>query len=119
MHAVQLSFGICFTNDEWKRGYGMEESVAPVAAKSSSRETAIQLAEKRLRESQADRVDSPLKFGLFLVPLLIGAALIPPAYLKVLLAVAYFLVVAAIVVLTQREYFYARELVDRIRRRTD
>jgi len=119
MHAVQLSFGICFTNKEWDDGYSLDEFVALIAAKASKRETAIRLAEKRLRESQVHRVDSPVKFGVLLLPLLLGALLLSQPYLKVILAAAYVAPLGWVVLATQREYSYTRKLIDRLRQHGD
>jgi hypothetical protein len=117
MHAVQLAFGICFTNEEWENGYSLDEFVALIAAKASKPETAIRLAEKRLRESKVHRVDSPVKFGVFLSPFLVGALLFSQPYLKAILAAVYVTPLGWVVMATQREYSYARKLIDRLHQR--
>lgn len=116
MNSVQLALGICFTNEEWERPYRLEEFVLLAAIKASRPGPALRLAEKRLRESQVDRVDSMLKFGLLLVPLLLGAIVSSHVVVRVLLGTAYVALVGGIAVATSREHSYARSLVSRIHR---
>lgn len=116
MNSVQLALGICFTNEEWERPYGLEEFVSLAEAKASKPEKALRLAENRLRESQVSRVDSIVKFGLLLAPLLIGAILSSQAVVRVLLGIGYVAAVGTIAWAAMREYSYSRNLVSRIRR---
>lgn len=113
MEAVQLEFGICFTTEEWERGFRLDDLVRLVGEKMRHPRAAQRLARKRLEEARATLRGDPLKFGIFTAPLLLAAFASHPV-VKVLPVVLWFVIVAVVVSVTRREYRYARELVRRV-----
>src|SRR5262245_49397578 len=73
LETVQLECGVCFSNDDWDRGIGLDEFVQLVDRKAAKPGYALRLARDRLRSARARLVDSPIKFGLLSLPLLIPA----------------------------------------------
>lgn len=71
MEAIQLEFGVCFTYEEWARGFAVEELAHSIEVKRNNREAQHKLAEKRSREARAHLVSEPLKFAIFAGALLI------------------------------------------------
>ena len=114
MDRVQLDFGICFTNEEWDRGLGLNDLIEIVEAKMKNPEPQRRLAEKRVREARAALVGEPVKFGiitgcLFLVPAALGEWVV-----RVVLATLWLVVVIAIVWMNMKQYRLARSLVARM-----
>jgi hypothetical protein len=114
LHAVQLELGVCFTNEEWDRGLGLDAFVVLVAGKRLKPEHALRFAKQRLREARAHLVAEPVKFALFAAPLLVGAALASNVAIRLLLAVFWAAIPAGIAMVTTREYRYAQQLVARL-----
>ena len=60
MNAVQLELRICFTLDEWERGFGLDEVMKLAAAKIAKPDQGLRLATQRLDAARARRAASPL-----------------------------------------------------------
>ena len=115
MKSVQLVFRICFTNQEWDRAYTMGDFCFLVENKSSQRKVALRLSERRVTESQKQRLDSTLKCAVFSSPLIVGAFSTPHTLLRILLPLGWLGVIGAIAFVTSRELSYSRKLLHRIR----
>lgn len=62
MESAQLEFGVCFTNEEWERGFSLDEFVERIANKLAKPEQAHRLACARLEEAR--RPDEMIKVVL-------------------------------------------------------
>jgi hypothetical protein len=112
MHAVELELAICFTLDEWGRGFGLDEFAQLVAAR-RRKSGALRLAQNRLREARHELLRVPLVCGILTSPLLVGAVKIDhPA--RILLGLPWIVITGAVTVLAAEEYRFARQLVARI-----
>jgi len=105
MHSVQLTFRICFTQKEWDRAYRMEEFVSLIVAKAAKPTTALRLAEQRFGEARREAVDSPVKFALIALPLLVGVLVAKRPLLRIFLAAISMAIVGGISLLAWREFF--------------
>lgn len=115
MESVQLTFRICFTNQEWDRAYTMDDFCLLVEKKSSQRKVALGLAERRVTESRNQRLGSTLKFAVLSSPLILGAFSTAHTLLRILLLIGWLGVVGGIAFVTWRELSYSRKLLRRIR----
>ena len=114
IHAVQLHFGICFTLDEWERGFGVDAFVELVTAKMARPGQGLRLARQRLQEAQRRRVEDPIKFGLFISPLLIPAAASIPWPLRILAPLLWATIVGLVIAAVIGDLRHYRKLVARI-----
>ena len=116
VHAVQLDFGICFTNQEWERGYTLDEFVRLVEKKTSKPEAAARLGRERVRAARMHLTDGPLKLGLLASPLLAGAVFTPRIAPRLILGVLWLTIAGGAGFIAWRDYAYYRTLDDRISR---
>jgi hypothetical protein len=114
MNAVQLETGICFTQEEWDGKFGLDDLTELVTAKAARPDRALHLAKQRLQEARRRRLADPVKFGLLLLPLLVGAALADAPPLRIALALAWIAIVGAVAAFSIWEIRYSMELVSRI-----
>jgi hypothetical protein len=114
MHSVQLELGICFTLDEWERGFGLNDAVELAAAKIAKPSQGLRLAKQRLEAARARQVSDPLKFGLLASPFLMGAAFGSFWPLRVALALIWLAITGTVATLVIREVRYTRTLVARM-----
>jgi hypothetical protein len=61
MESVELHFGICFTNEDWERGFSLDQFVEQIEAKVAKPEHSHRLACRRLKEAR--RPDELTKVG--------------------------------------------------------
>jgi hypothetical protein len=116
MNTIQLETGVCFTLQEWDGGFGLDDLARLVLAKMARPDQALRLAKQRLEEAQRRRVDDPVRFGLLLLPFLVGAALADAWSTRIALALAWTGIVGGIAAFSILEIRYSRELVSRITR---
>ena len=114
MNAVQLELGVCFTQEEWDRGFGLDELVDLAGAKRAKPDQQLRLAKKRLEEARRRRTSDPIKFALLLAPILIGAVFADSWLVKVILLVLWIGGVGAVTAFVLSDVRYSRELVNRI-----
>jgi hypothetical protein len=114
MQSVQLQFGICFTNQEWERGYTLEDFANLVEAKIKRPADADKLSQKRLRESRNSLVTDPLKFGLFAIPILVASFAMHNVLARIILALTWIGIVSLSLFLNMQVYFYSKKLLARI-----
>ena len=114
IHAVQLHFGICFTWDEWERGFGVDRLVEVVTAKVARPGGGLRLAKQRLQEARTGQVSDPIKFSLFTSPLLIAAAVPMPWPLRILAALLWVAITGGVIAAGIRDVRHYRKLVARI-----
>jgi hypothetical protein len=110
VEAMQLELGVCFTNEDWERGLGLDEFVSLVAAKVEKPDVALRLAERRVTESRARLVADPVKFAILFAPLLVAALAFPP------LAALWLVTPLGVAWLARRDWQYAQRLAGRIAR---
>jgi hypothetical protein len=114
---IQLDLGLCFTNEEWERGYSLAEFVELVEKKAARPGAAGRLARERARSARNRLVDAPVKFGLLASPLLAGAAVARHGGLAVIFGVIFgalwLAIVGGVLVFSWRDYAYFRKLVER------
>lgn len=113
MEAVQLEFGICFTNAEWDQGFSLEDFVQLVLTKATKPEQARRLAHERLVAARRRRTDDPLKFGLLASPLLVGVMWSSSWMLRALLVLPWALVVGGVTIYVLKDARYAAKLAAR------
>ena len=116
VHAVQLDFGICLTNQEWERGYTLEEFVTLVEKKVGKPDAAARLGRERVRAARMHLTDTPLKFGLLASPLLAAAVFTPRIVPRLICGVLWLTIAGGVGFIAWRDYAYHRTLEDRIRR---
>jgi hypothetical protein len=114
IQTLQLEFGICFTLEEWERGFGIDELVALIAAKRSHPDNALRLAKQRLKESRVQILDGAIQFGLITSPLLVVAFVSGRAVAKAVLIALWLLIVGTVLRFSARDYWYAKALVAKI-----
>ncbi|HET8622711.1 MAG TPA: hypothetical protein VFM14_04050 [Gemmatimonadales bacterium] len=114
MNAVQLELGICFTQEEWDRGFGLDQLVDVAAAKRTKPDQQLRLARKRLEEARRRRTGEPVKFALLLLPILIGAVAADSWLVKALLILLWIAGVGGVSAVSFSDVRYSRELVNRI-----
>jgi hypothetical protein len=113
MDAVQMEFGVCFSNDDWNRGFTMDQFVERIEMKIAKPAEAHRLAQRRLHEARVSLKDEPMKFGLFTLPLLIAAVAVQPIWSRILLGLIWIVIVGAVLIGNRRGYTYAQRLVAR------
>jgi hypothetical protein len=114
--AVQLDLGVCFTNEEWERGYSLTEFVALVETKTARPALGGRLARERARSARTHLVDGPVKFGLLASPLLGGAIFARHAGVRLAFGGLWLAITGGILLLALRDHAYCRKLVARIER---
>jgi hypothetical protein len=114
MNGVQLALGICFTLDEWERGFGLDDAVQLVAAKIAKPSQGLRLAQQRLQAARARQASDPLKFGLLTAPVLLGAFFASSWPLRFALALLWTAITGGVATLAVMEVEYSRRLVARI-----
>lgn len=113
MESVQLEFGVCFSNDEWDRGFTLDKFIECIESKIKKPEQAQRLAQKRFQESRAAIVNDPVKFGILAIPILLVAMMVQTVTIRVLFVVLWVGITFGILWLAAREYKYSKRLVDR------
>jgi hypothetical protein len=114
MNAVQLELGICFTQEEWDRGFGLEELVELAAAKRAKPEQQLRLARKRREEARRRCTGDPIKFALLWLPILVGALAAGSWLVKPVLVLLWVAGVGGVVALVLAQLRYNPRLVNRI-----
>jgi hypothetical protein len=118
MDALQLEMGVCFTNEEWERGFGVDELVRLVEAKRGSPEPQLRLAEKRAREARAALVAEPARIGFLAACLLAVPAVVGNMAIRVPLVLLWLATTGTVALVSARQRRHAQRLVARIARRT-
>ena len=111
MESVELTFGVCFTVEEWERGCSLDEFVKGIETKLSRPEQAHRLALKRLAEARL--LDEPLKIGLFTVPLLVAAVALRWPVIRGLALLLWLGIIGLVAWLSANGYRHAKKLVER------
>jgi hypothetical protein len=119
MNAVQMDAGICFTLEEWERGFALDELATTVAAKMAKPGQARRLAKHRLDEARRRRVADPVKFGRLTLPLLVVAGLADSWAARIACALLWTGIVAGVAAFSISEVRYTGELVSRIAARAE
>jgi hypothetical protein len=119
MDAVQMELGVCFSNEDWERGFTMDEFVECIEMKIAKPSEAHRLAQRRLQEARVSLKDEPMKFGLLSIPLLIAAVTLHPIWLRILLGLIWIGVTGTVLIANTRGYRYAQRLVARTANGTD
>jgi hypothetical protein len=114
MAALQLEMGICFTQEEWERGFGLDDLAALTAAKQAKPDQGLRLARKRLEDARRRRTGEPLRFALLMLPILIGVVAADAWPAKAVLLLLWVAGVGLVAWLSFSEVRYSRELVRRI-----
>lgn len=114
MNAIQRDAGICFTLEEWDRGFGLDELTQLVARKAARPEQGLRLAQQRVKEARARQVADPVKFGLLTLPLLVMAGLTGSWVARIGLPLTWAGIVAGVAALCRADLRYSQELVSRI-----
>ena len=117
MEAVQLEFGICFTNAEWEKGLSLDEFAQLVLTKLMKPELARRRAEEGLRAARIRLTDDPVKFGLLASPLLVGVMFSSSWIARVLFVLPWALVVGGVTILVLKDVSYSAKLAERTSRR--
>ena len=114
MDSVQLELGVCFSNEEWERGFTLNDFMQRLEAKIAKPEAALRLARQRLQQARISLTDEPIKFGLLAIPLLVAAIVLHPIALRILLAALWAAIVGGVLIVNAAGYRYAKKLVRRI-----
>ena len=114
MNTVQLELRVCFTLDEWERGFGLDEMMRLAAAKIAKPDQGLRLAKQRLDAARARRTSDPIKFGLLTLPVLLGAGLATSWLMKVALAMLWIAITGGVAAFAISEVRYSQKLVGRI-----
>ena len=119
MNAIQMEAGICFTLEDWERGFGLDELAKIVAGKMAKPEQALRLAKQRLEDARRRRVADPVKFGLLTFLILVVAGLANTWTARIACALLWTGIVAGVAAFSISEVRYSRELVSRIAARAE
>jgi len=110
-HAVQLEFGICFSNSDWDTGFTLDRFVERIAAKMKNPVASRRRAAERLAEA---RGGGYLGFSILGLPFAIAAAAIENRFVRIPLALICIAIMIYAVVLNVKEYRFAKKLLKRI-----
>ena len=110
MEAVQLEFGVLFTNAEWDKGPSLDDFAQLVVAKVMKPELARRRAKEYLQAARLRRTSEPIKFGLLASPLLVGVTFSSSWTLRVLFALPWLLIVGGVTILALKDAGYAAKL---------
>lgn len=113
MDAVQLEFGVCFTNEDWERGLGVAEFTSLVEAKRANPKAAQRLAARRLQEARTSRAGEPIKFAIVAGALLAVPAVVGGLVVGSLMMLLWIAIAVAVFVVNDKQYQYAQKLVAR------
>lgn len=114
METLQLEFGICFTNEEWERGFGLVDLTRVIEAKPARRPHQARLAARRVLEARHALVGEPIKFGILSGAVLAAAgAATRSVAVYVLLGTVWVAVVRAVAAVNVSGYGYAKRLAER------
>jgi hypothetical protein len=119
MNAIQRDIGICFTVEEWDRGFGLDDLINIVAKKAVRPEQGLRLAQQRVEDARRRQVADPVKFGLLTFPLLVAAGLADSWMARLALLLAWAGVVGAVAALCRADLRYSKDLVRHIARRVE
>jgi hypothetical protein len=114
MDAVQMEFGVCFTNDDWDRGYGLDDLVVAIEKKRQNPQAQARLAEKRVKEAASMVTLEPIKFGVIAAAVLAVPAVATSGVVRIVFAGLWIAIVAGIATVTVRQHKYAQRLAARI-----
>ena len=114
MNTIQRDVGICFTIEEWDRGFGLDDLTSLVAKKAGRPEQGLRLARQRVEEARRRQVADPLKFGLLTFPFLVVAALTGSWAVRTTLLVGWAAVVCGVAAVCRADLRYSEELVSRL-----
>jgi hypothetical protein len=114
MNRVQLELGICFTLEEWERGFGLDELVDLAVAKIAKPSQGLRLAKQRLESARARRASDPVKFGLLTAPFLVGAVFAATWPVRLASALLWTAITGGVATIAIMEVRYTRRLVARI-----
>ena len=117
LEAVQLSCGVCFSNEDWDRGVSFEDFVHLVETKAAKPAYGSRLARDRVRSAKAHLTGDPVKFGLLSFPLLAGAIVGVGTTWSVLLGALWLGITGGVAFLALRTYRYYQRLVAVIEQR--
>jgi hypothetical protein len=117
MESAELEFGVCFTNEDWERGFSLDEFVERIDIKLAKPEQAERFACTRLEEAR--RPDEMIKVGfvvtlLFLAPIL--AFRLP--VVRIAVALLWAGIMGTLVYLRTMHYRHYQKVVARTRERT-
>ena len=112
---VQMEFGVCFTTEDWDRGFSLAGLIETVEAeRRGARATNAALPRSRLREARATLTGEPVKFGLLAGALLAFPILRGQALLQCLLGGLWATIVVGHDPGLLEQHAYARRLVERL-----
>jgi hypothetical protein len=114
MNTMQREAGICFTLEEWDRGFGLDELTSLVARKAGRPEQGLRLAQQRVEEARRRQVADPLKFGILTLPLLVVAGVTDFWVARTALLVVWAAVVGGVAAVCRADLRYSQELVSHI-----
>src|SRR5918994_3506787 len=119
MNTIQLEFGICFTLEEWDRGFSLANLANLVVATIAKPDRVLRLARQRLDQARRRRIVEPVKFGLLAFPLLVVAGFADSWPGRIAFALVWAGIVAGVAAFSFSDVRYSRELVSRIEARAE
>jgi hypothetical protein len=119
MNAVQLELGICFTQEEWDRGFGLDQLTELAAGKAGAASQQARLTRKRLEDARRRRTSEPIKFAVLLAPILIGAVVADSWVVKGLLLLLWTGGVGFVIAVSVSDVRYNVRLMNRIETHAD
>ena len=115
MDAVQMEFGICFTAEDWEKGFQLAKLVEEVEAKLSRPDQQRRFAETRATKARA-RQNGTIQFSVISGLILSLLALQGPTLFQLPVAIVWVTMTIATVTISVRDYSYARSLLSRMGR---
>jgi hypothetical protein len=94
-------------------GFTLDRFVEHIATKMTNPEAARRLAAKRLTEARSGLVSDPIKFSIFTLPFLIAAIAVHNLFIRIVLASLCIMITGGVVILTVKEYQFAKRLLKR------
>jgi hypothetical protein len=113
-NTIQLESGICFTLEEWDRGFSLEDLAELVAAKIAKPDQDLRLARQRLDQARRRRIADPVRFGLLTSPFLVVAGLADSWTARIGFALVWAGIVGGVAAFSFSDVRYSRELLSRI-----
>ena len=119
MNTIQLESEICFTLEEWDRGFSLEELARLVAAKIAKPDQGLRSAKQRLDQARKRRIADPVKFGLLTCPVLVVAGSADSWFARIAFALVWAGMIVGVAAFSFSEVRYSRELLSRIAARAE
>lgn len=112
MNAVQLEFGVFFTNKDLDRGWALDDFVELIQTKMADPDQGMRLARKQLQRDRSGRLPLTIIWSMVATVLIAIPFALTGGLVRSVLGVVWIGAVTAITVYHSRQVAYSRQLVE-------